>query len=205
MTAPSSKRKFWAYAASFGALWGAFEALLGVFLHALQVPFTGLMLASLGCLILAAQRRVAPWAGISLMTGLIAGFCRAITPSTALLGPLIGIVTEALLVELAFLLLGRGTLGAIFGGLLAALWSISQGLVMKVILYGAPVVELAVAMAEKLLGWVGLSLSSGIWAVIVFFGIIGLVGAVAGGVGSRMGRSLVHYREELIASKEGAP
>ena len=205
MTAQPSKQRFWAYAASFGALWGAFEALLGVFLHALQVPFTGLMLTSLGCLILTAQRRVAPWAGISLATGLIAGFCRAITPSTALLGPLIGIVTEALLVELAFLFLGRGMLGAVFGGFLAALWSISQGLVMKVILYGAPVVELAISMTEKLLGWVGLTVSSGIWAVATLFGLIGLVGAVAGGIGSYMGRSLVRYRDELIASTGDSP
>lgn len=188
-------RRFWAYAASFGALWGAMEATLGVFFHALRLPLTGLALSALSVFIASAQRSLIPRPGITLATALIAAICRAITPSTALLGPLVAIALEGALLELGFLVLRSGTPGAMLGGSLAVCWSMSQGVVVKVLLYGESFVDLVLEAGKRFSNLLGLGSFPWTALATTLFVPSALLGALAGFLGVSYGKRLKIERE----------
>jgi hypothetical protein len=184
---PSDADRFWARAAAFGALWGSVEVTLGSFLNSLRFPFAaGVLLASIGALLLVAARQISPQPGSSLAIGAVAALCKSISPGGIILGPMIGIVTEALLVEIALLAAPRARTTAALGGALAALWAISQTLLHKVVLYGADILVLYLALARRAGAWLGLPDGAGWWAL---GGLVFLV-AAAGATGGLLGRSI---------------
>jgi hypothetical protein len=63
--------RFWAHAATFGALWGAIEATVGAFVHAVKVPFGGTALAATGAALLLALRVVYPRPGVIVAAGAV--------------------------------------------------------------------------------------------------------------------------------------
>jgi hypothetical protein len=106
----------WIAAALFGSLWGAAEVSLGAALSVVRVPLSGVLMASLGVVCLVTARRLHPAPGQSLAMGVVVAFLKVFSVGGVLLGPVVGILTEALVVELAFLLLGRRLPAAILGG-----------------------------------------------------------------------------------------
>ena len=97
----NDEKTFWAYPGSFGALWGALEATLGSFLHAMKLPFAGVLLASMGAALLVALRTLAPQRGLLVATGAVCAAVKLSSPGTVLVGPAVGILTESDLAELA--------------------------------------------------------------------------------------------------------
>jgi hypothetical protein len=184
-----ARRRFWAYAAAFGAAWGALEITVGSFLHSLQMPFTGVLLASVGAAILVAQRQVLPVRGLTLATGLVAAACKSLSPGGVILGPMVGISTEALLVELALFLAPRAVAGAAVGGALAALWALSQKLLGQVLFYGGDMLALYVAALRRVASWVGLERGVAVRALVTILVIFSVVGATGGVLGWRAGRA----------------
>jgi hypothetical protein len=180
--------RFWAYTAAFGALWGALEVTVGSFLHALRIPFTGVVLAAIGAGLLVAERQVLPQRGICLATGLVAALCKSLSPAGIIWGPMVGIVSEAALVELALLLAPRSAPSAALAGGLAATWAISQGLLTQYVLYGANIIALYVSAIQKTTSWFGLAARSGWHAVLVVVAVFFLFGALSGLWGLRIGR-----------------
>jgi hypothetical protein len=183
------KERFWAYVTAFGALWGSMEITLGSFLHVLRFPFAGILLASLSAALLVAQRQLMPRRGITLATGVVAALCKSISPGGVILGPMIGIITESLLVELALLVAPRALLPALVGGALCALWSGFQGLVTQYVIYGARIVDLYLAALGKAGDWLGIPPRVGWWALAVLVGVICLMGAVGALLGRRVGNA----------------
>jgi hypothetical protein len=179
---------FWAYATAFGALWGCLEITLGSFLHALRLPFVGVLLAALATGLLVAQRSLLPRAGLSLATGLVAALCKSISPGGIILGPMLGIGLEALLVELAFLALRRPALAAPLGGALAALWAASQMILTQWVMYGGALLEVYLALLRLAGEWLGLPPAAGPWAVALLGFAVAGMGAAGGLAGLRLGR-----------------
>lgn len=200
MSAKVSERRLWVYAATFGALWGSVESVLGVFLHALRVPFTGFLLTLLSVLILAAQRYLCPVRGVTLATGAIAASIRAVAPATVIWGPLLGITMEAALFELACLLIPHRLAAVWLGGGLAATWTLSQGVLTKLVVYGAGLADVVVEMTSALLSRLGLD-SSYVWAALAVVGGGSLLGgALAAWAGFRMASSLSWSRTDQLPS-----
>ncbi len=180
--------RFWPYVAAFGALWGAAEITLGSFLHTLRMPFTGVLLASAGAALLIAQRQALPRRGAALATGLVAALCKSMSPGGAILGPMLGILAEAALVELALLPAQRSVVTSLLAGALAALWAVCQKFLMQYLFYGGSVVDLYLSLLRQATQVLGVPSDAGWTALGGLLAVIASVGGTAGVLGWRVGR-----------------
>ncbi|GEM_PF-1218575 len=208
---PTGKRNqnptFWIYAASFGALWGTVEGVLGVFLHALKIPMVGLILATISVIILSVQRRLCPLPGISLATGLVAASIRALAPSTVVWGPLLGISMEAALFDLMASLIPWQLPGIALGGAVALLWSFSQGIITKLLLYGQTLVDLLLSTLSYIVDLFGIQPAHVHWVAVASAALIMGIGATAAFAGIRIARSLPWIPSRTLPSwdSRGSP
>lgn len=136
----------WLKAAVIGSYWAAFEIVAGSFLHNLKVPFSGTILSSASVFLLVLF--VSEWRqkGLVIRAGLICALLKSISPSAVILGPMIGILSEAVLLELAILLLGTNLLGYITGGALAVFSALLHKVVSLLIVYGFNLVKILEAL-----------------------------------------------------------
>lgn len=184
----SQNTLFWAYAASFGAAWGSLEILVGSFLHALRLPFSGMLLASAGAALLVAERQLLDKRGLSLATGIVAASCKSLSPGGVILGPMLGISAEAALVELALLAGASQYPTAMIAGALAALWPLCQKVLVTYVVYGGRFIDLCVTAIRKASSWIGVSETTGWWTLTGIAALLGLIGAMAGALGCNVGR-----------------
>ena len=188
MSMESDRERFWAYATTFGALWGAIEATAGSFLHALKVPFAGTLLAACGATLLVALRVLCPRRGVVLAAGLVCALVKLTSPGTVLVGPMVGIVMESLLVEIACLPLGAKAPTAVLGGALATAWALVQKVLTQVVLFGAPVILLYREVLVRAEAWLGLPRTLGVTIALPFLLIVMAIGGLGGLVGLSAGR-----------------
>lgn len=183
----SYRDKFWAFVTVFGTLWGGLELTLGTFLHTLRVPKTGFIMVSLSLILIIAQRRIFPARGSTLAAGIVAACIKSLSPGGIILGPVFGIVSEALFVELCFLTGARGIFPSICAGAVALFWSQLQSLFKMWLIYGKDFIVTLGRIVEKFLNieWtasLGLGLL-GIWA-----GVILVCGSLSGILGWHFGK-----------------
>jgi hypothetical protein len=174
--------------AAFGALWGVLEITVGSFLHALHLPFTGVVLASTGAGLLVAQRQVLPRRGASLATGFVAALCKSMSPGGVVLGPMAGILVEAMLVEAALLAAPRSALTALPAGALAAIWAAFQKLFTQYLFYGGSVLDLYLSLLREASDAAGIPEESRASSLAIVLAAIALFGATGSVLGWRIGR-----------------
>lgn len=187
MSAVSERDRFWGHAAAFGAMWGALEITLGTFLHALKIPFGGTVLAATGAAFLIALRVVYPRRGVVLAAGAVCAGVKLLSPATAVLGPMVGILVESLLVEVSCLAFGANPVSAAAGGALATLWALSQKVLTQIVLYGAPMLELYRELLRRAETWLRLPPAGGLRVVLPFAALVAMIGAVVALGGYRAG------------------
>jgi len=158
----------WRKAALLGSVWAAVEIVLGSFLHNLRFPFTGSLLASIGVCILVAGVQIWNTPGLVWRAGLICALMKSVSPSAVIVGPMIGILTEALLLEATIRLFRSHPAGLLLGGGIAAAVPLIQKMLGLVIVYGIDAALLYVALHEYAVQRVGLE----------HFGPLDLVGAL---------------------------
>jgi hypothetical protein len=148
----------------------------GGLLHALHVPFSGILLAAIGAAILACQRALCPVRGITLTTGCLAAGIKVFSMGGVYLNPLLAVLMEALLAECIFSLLGASFLAAGVAGFLMGFWSFAQGLLTLVLLYGMHWIEASTSALSRL---------APVWAVspttLLFLAVLLLVSLPASG------------------------
>ena len=189
MTSPSTRREadlFWAQVTAFGALWGTIEITLGSFLHSLRLPFSGTLLATLGAVLLIAQRQLFPARGATLATGIVAALCKSISPGGVILGPMVGIATEAMVVEAALLLAPRALGSGMAAGVLCVGFASFQKLVTQYVFYGGTVLELYLAALRKAGQLLGIERQAW-WVLAAALALLAMVGAAAGALGRLLG------------------
>jgi len=133
--------EIWIKAAVAGGLWASFEIIIGSFLHNMRMPFAGSLLAVTGMVLMIAFHRLWPERGLIWRAGVICALMKSISPSSLILGPMIGILTEAMLLELSVRLLGANKAGYITGGVLGVSSAIIHKIVSILILYGFSLIE----------------------------------------------------------------
>lgn len=181
--------RFWGYAATFGALWGAVEITAGSFLHAVKIPFSGVVLAGLGAALLVVLRIQLPERGVVLTAGLICAGIKILSPAGSVIGPMVAIVAESLLVELALLPAGVNWVSAGLSGSLTATWSIGQKLFTQTVFFGAPIIEIyhgILRQAERVLR---MPPADGAFAASLFLCIVIVLGAGLAMTGLLIGRA----------------
>jgi hypothetical protein len=123
--------------AVFGALWGVVEVSLGSVLKTLNVPLSGVVLSAIGLTVALTGRVFVPRKGSTLFIGIIAAFLKLFSLGGVIIGPMIGIITEALAAELVLTAMGRPRrLSLVLAGALGVTWVLVQPFVTNTLLFG---------------------------------------------------------------------
>ncbi|MFC1724925.1 hypothetical protein ACFL4T_04800 [candidate division KSB1 bacterium] len=131
-----------AFIAVFGALWGLSEILFGGVLHSFQVPFTGLVMASVSILIAVTGSSFIQRKGSIITMGLIASFMKIFSIGGIILTPVLAIIIEAVILEI-IILIGRRTLLSIcIAGGVTVTYTILHRVIGGIYFYSLDVIQI---------------------------------------------------------------
>ncbi len=114
---------------------------------------------------------------------------------------MIGIMTAALIIEIALFARSRSLVFAMLGGSVVALWAAFQQLLTHYVLYGRRLLEIYLAALRKAIDYLGFSEQEGVWALVIFISIIVLLGAIGGFLGRRIGHQAKLIIDESLISR----
>lgn len=178
--------------AVFGALWGSVEMTLGAWLHAANVPFSGLLLSGVGVSIALTGYVFVPRAGTVLMISLVAALLKAFSVGGVVLEPMIAIVMEGLLAELGLFAGGRRrtVLPFLLAGAFAVSWAFVQPFFTQGVLFGEGITEIYTRTLQKAADLLGLDTTTVIAILVIVVLAHLVVGLFAGGIAIGLGRQL---------------
>jgi len=177
----------WLRAATIGSIWASIEIIAGSFLHNLRIPLAGSILSFSAVILMVSFLRLWPQKGIIWRAGLICALMKSISPSAVILGPMTGIILEALLMELGLFFFGINLAGMVFGGMLAVLSALFHKAVNLLILYGNDLAALLSRLVQFSAKQLRMESVSG--ADVLFF--LAAIYLVAGGLAAITGWRLV--------------
>jgi hypothetical protein len=181
--------------AVFGVLWGVVEISLGTVLKSLKVPMSGAVLAAIGLSIAMIGRLFVPRKGSTFFIGTIACILKLFSLGGVIIGPMVGIISEAIIAELVLTLGGkpRQAIFIIAGGL-GVLWTFMQPFVTNPLLFGRSLWLNMLDQGSRLLGLGSDAVLLIVLAMIAIHLVLGgLTGLFAWNAGhqlqARMGRA----------------
>lgn len=136
--------QIWLKAAVAGSIWASVEIIAGSALHNMRVPFSGSLLAAMGVILLTAFAMRWRTTGMFWRAGLICALMKSVSPSAVILGPMTGILLEAVLLELGFRIFRFGLAGAVLGGIMAVSSALLHKIISLTILYGSDILTIYV-------------------------------------------------------------
>jgi nucleoside-triphosphatase THEP1 len=142
-----------------------------------------MILSFIGVFILIAFIQVWKENGLIWRAGIICALMKSVSPSALILGPMIGIFTEAILIELFIFIFGKNLIGYMVGGAFAVLSTILHKLVSLLILYGFNFIKILSDLYKYAVKQVDLEQLSPVTLLIVITAIyilIGLAGSAGG-------------------------
>jgi len=166
----SEKIRFVVYTTIFGVLWGAAEMLLGTFLHMVQFPFRGALMASIGAIILCLGRTYTPVRGATVCTGIVALALKMISAGGFKMGPAVGIMIETFLAELVLSLFGTSRLSFTLACMLCALEGVAHFFITNWLTYGRGIFKAYMQVVTGLQKFFGFP--DGFWKEVIAFWII---------------------------------
>lgn len=187
------KRKFWAYVTAFGTLWGGLELTLGTFLHVLRIPKTGLIMTLLSIVLLLAQRQIFSRRGSTICVGIVAACIKCLSPGGIILGPIFGIISEAIVIELCLSACPKNIAAFIMAGGFTLVLSQLQSVIKMWFYYGQDFIDGIVKTVSRFFA-VSWSPAFGWQLLGAFLAIVFVAGAAAGIVGKRLG---IRVQKEL--------
>jgi nucleoside-triphosphatase THEP1 len=173
----------WLKASVVGSIWASVEIILGSFLHNLKIPLSGMILSFISVWLLVSFLQVWKENGLIWRAGLICALMKSISPSAFILGPMIGIFTEAILIDLFIFLFGKNLFGYLIGGAFAVLSTILHKLVSLLILYGFDFIKILSDLYMYAVRQINVEHLSPVFMIIlisVIYIITGMTGSVAG-------------------------
>ncbi len=177
--------------AVFGALWGLVEVSLGSVFHVINLPLTGMLLSIIGVMVASLGRLFVPRRGSTIFIGIIAMILKLFSIGNILIGPMVGIFSEALIAELILDIFPKPSQTAfIFACAGAALWTVVQPFVTGVMLFGRNLVVIWLDMLDLGFRLFGLPAQSALWIVIVLCVVHIVIGGVGGWMAWQLGKVL---------------
>jgi hypothetical protein len=196
----------WLKAAVAGGLWASFEIIVGSMLHNLHLPFSGTVLATLSVMLMTAFMQVWNVQGLVWRAGLICGLMKSLSPSAVILGPMTGIMMEALFIELVLLITGRHLVGYMLAGAAALLSAILHKLINLFILYGRDLVSIyhkLFIFLQKSLGLEEMSVQGLVSGILSLYVFAGMGAAVLGFLAGKRAGKLKAETSVPCAEKQG--
>jgi nucleoside-triphosphatase THEP1/MFS family permease len=198
----------WLKAAAIGSIWAANEIILGSFLHNLRVPMSGTFMSFLSVAFVVAFSRMWPERGLIWRAGVIAALMKSLSPSAIIFGPMIGIMSEAFILEFVLLLLGRTLPGFLIGGALAVMMVLVQKVLTFLVTYGWDIIVMLEQMyrySVKQFHWENLDADMAVAAIFGIYGIIGMTGGflgyITGGKARQIEESGIYTKDEKQVSQ----
>jgi len=180
----------WLKASVAGSMWAASEIVIGSFLHNLRVPFSGSILTAIGIVLLISLSHKWKEKGLFWRAGLICALMKTLSPSAVIFGPMIAIMSEALLMEFAVILLGRNVAGYVAGAVLAMAWSLVQRVLTLVVFYGSSIIEVYTELAGMAEKQTGIQVDMTWLPLLVLLAANLVLGIIAAVSGLRLGRRI---------------
>lgn len=189
--------------AVFGTLWGMIEISLGTVLKALNIPLSGAVLAAVGLTVALVGRLFVPRRGATLFIGVIAMLLKLFSLGGVVIGPMLGIFSEALVAELVLSLGGKPRRPLfIAAGALGVLWTLVQPLVTGPLLFGRELFVVWLDFIDRGSRLLGLNSQVIWWIVLGLVAVYLLIGGLAGWLSWDIGR---HLQKRLGKSPRTAP
>lgn len=175
----------------FGTLWGAVEISLGSLLHLLHVPMSGPLLAAAGLAIALMGRLFVPRRGATLYIGVVATLLKLFSIGSVVLGPMVGIMAEALIAEVVLSVLGPPSqISFMIAGALGVLWTLIQPFFTGLLFFGRDIFVIWLDMLDQGARLLGLDASAAAWITLGLAGLYLTLGGAAGWLAWRAGRAL---------------
>jgi len=167
--------------AVFGALWGLVEVSLGSVLKTLNIPLSGVVLAAIGLTVALTGRVFVPRRGSTLFIGVIAMLLKLFSLGGVIIGPMVGILTEALVAEIVLSLAGKPRRGAFaLAGALGVAWVLLQPFVTGPLLFGRTLFTVWLDLLDQGSRLLGLQASAAIWILLALLAIYLTIGGAIG-------------------------
>lgn len=171
-----------------GSIWASTEIIAGNFLHNLRIPFTGEIMTFFAVFFLVAASTKWRIKGIIWRAGLICALMKFFSPGSAVFGPMIGIMSEALALELAVRILGMNPFGFIIGGMVTLCLPLVQKIINYIIIYGWNLLVVFDKSAEYVMKRFGAGGMKPAHILIILFSVNALFGIIAAVSGYLSGR-----------------
>lgn len=182
--------QLWLKASVVGSVWASIEIILGSFLHNLKIPMSGTILSFLSVYLLVSFFQIWNDKGLILRAGIITALMKSISPSAIILGPMTGILAEALLLELAISLFGKNLAAYMVGGALAVFSALLHKIVTLLIYYGSDLVTILSLLYQFAIKQLHLYQWQNPWnALFLLSGAYFLAGSAAAWLGYQMGKN----------------
>ncbi len=188
----------WQKAAIPGGLWAASEIILGSLLHNMRIPFSGTILAAISVALMVGYYQIWPCRGLIWRAGLIAAIMKSVSPSHLIMGPMIGIFTEAILLDMAIRIIGNNWAGAVTGGILALLSTILHKAVNLLLMYGWNIFIVYVHLYQWAGTGLGIENANPVWIISLLAGLYVALGVVAAVSGFRAGRAAKLVNSQFV-------
>jgi len=186
--------------AVFGVLWGIVEISLGTVLKTLNIPLSGVILAAIGLSIALVGRFFVPHRGSTFFIGVIAVIMKLFSLGGVIIGPMIGILSEAIIAEI-ILSLSRQPKRFIFiiAGGLGVLWSLFQPFITNPILFGRSVLMVWLDLLDLGSRLLGIKTETAYFIMILMVALYFVIGSLGGWfawevgkiIQERMGKTLL--------------
>jgi len=180
----------WLKAAVIGSIWASFEIIFGTFLHNLRIPFAGTFLTFFSLVLLIGFSYKWNDRYLFLKAGIICALMRSMLPTSIILGPLIGIMIEAVIFQFSIIFLGRTYLAFAVAGILSMFSAIIHKVISILIIYGFDVVKLLKRIYFIMLKSTHIDLPVQQLLVIVTI-IYVLLGILTAYIGVKVGREVI--------------
>jgi len=189
----------WLKAAALGSLWAANEIIVGSFLHNIRFPLSGTIMSFFSVVFIFAFISRWPQKSLIIRAGIIAAMMKSISPSAIILGPMIGIIVEAVVLELFFRVSRERLYIMLIGGGLAVSEVLFQKVVTLLVSFGWDIMLMLEALYEYVNRQFMSFGSTGEAALIILFSAYFVIGVIAAIVGIRAGKMSFVLEKEIAA------
>ena len=191
----------WMKAAVVGSLWATVEIILGSLLHNLRVPLAGSILSFITVYLVVSFFQVWKINGLIWRAGLICALMKSISPSAFILGPMIGIFSQAVILDFIIRILGKNSISYTVGGALAVFSAWAQLVISLIIIYGWNFALLFESIYSFFVQQFGFGKEPNPVHFLIAISLIYLIsGALAGLLGSLSGERFLKDRKTINLS-----
>jgi nucleoside-triphosphatase THEP1 len=178
----------WVKAALLGSMWGSIEIIVGSFLHNLRIPITGTILSAIGVSLLIGGHYLWKEKGLIWRAGVICALMKSISPSAVIIGPMVGILAEAFVLDLYIRMSGGLSIGVFIGSGIVVCLPFVQSIINLIVTYGFNVASLYVGVYKIVVKNIGMQNIDIYGALGIFFSLNAIFGFFAAYTGMTIGK-----------------